>query len=132
MGAHINLGARSKEAMVNSTLNLGARSKDVMVNSVLQWDSSFGSGYGVLGSFVIQRPNIVGNLIIKEIESVWWLNVLWFGVEDDSYSLLVFSLILISYKSLEIILYYFNDYQLDYCDTTIECIGDQHNLFLWD
>lgn len=88
------------------------------------WDP--GGKYGVLRSFVIQRPCILASLIIKEIELIWWLNVLLFCVDDDSYSLLVFSLILFSYKSLEIILYCFNESHLDYCtvSSTIEYIGE--------
>ena len=67
----------------------------------------------------------------KENVFILRLTALWFGVEDDSCSLLVFPF---SCKLVEIVLYCFNEFQLNYCivSTTIECIGEQHCWFFWD
>jgi hypothetical protein len=93
------------------------------------WDP--GGKLGDLGFFVFRRPYLVASLIITETERVWRLK-LWAA---DSFDLrLVFILFFIPCKLVEVILYCFNEFQLDYCpvSTTIECIGEQHNPFFWD
>ena len=57
--------------------------------------------------------------------------MLCFGVEHVFCSLLVFSF---PYRLVEIVLYCFNAFQLNYCtvSTTIECIGEQNCWLFWD
>ena len=90
------------------------------------WDP--GGKYGQLGLLALQRRYSLVWLINKE--TVFTLT-LYFGVEGVFCSLLVFSF---PYRLVEIVLYCFNEFQLNYCtvSTTIECIGEQHCQFFWD
>ena len=90
------------------------------------WDP--GGVYSGLGFLILRRLCLLALLFILR------LNDLWFGVEDGLHSLLVFLLIFIPYILVEIMLYCFNEFQLDYCtvSTTIECIGEQCSLCFWD
>ena len=59
---------------------------------------------------------------------------MWFGAKDRFGILLEFLFFFIPYELVEIFLFYFNEFQLDYCpvSTTIECIGVQHCRFFKD
>ena len=96
------------------------------------WDP--GGKLGVIWFFVFPRHLWVARLLIKETQPVWRPNVLWFGDKDRFSTLLEFLFSFIPYKLVEIFLYCFNKFQVDYCtvSTTIECIGEQHCRFLWD
>ena len=97
------------------------------------WDP--GGKLGVVAWFFAFRRYLwVARLLIKETQLVWRPNALWFGAKDRFGILLEFLFSSIPYKLVEIFLYCFNKFQLDYCtvSTTIECIGEQHCRFFWD
>ena len=96
------------------------------------WDP--GGAYGDLRFVVLRRIYLSVWLINKEIDFILRLNALWFGVKDGSSFLFNFLLFFVPYKMMDIILYFYNESQLDNCtvSTTIECIGEQRNLCFWD
>ena len=93
------------------------------------WDP--GGKYDQLGFFVLRRPYSLVWLMNKENVFTLRLSALWLGVEDVFCSLLAISF---PYKLEEIVLYCFNEFQLNYytVSTTIECIGEQYCWFFWD
>ena len=96
------------------------------------WDP--GGKLGVVWFFAFRRYLWVAILLIKETQHVWRPNTLWFGAKDWFNTLIEFLFSSIPYKLVEIFLYCFNEFQLDYCivSTTIECIGEQHCKFFWN